>query len=138
MKLILISGLSGSGKSVALNLLEDAGYYCVDNLPVAMLTVLARMMDEEGVQKVAVAIDARSGHGIDLVPQKLETLKKAGIEPIFLFCFRTKKPCSSAIPNPAVGIRWPPRVRHCLRRFVRKICCLNPFPPSVTASTPAA
>ena len=87
MKLILISGLSGSGKSVALNLLEDAGYYCVDNLPVAMLTVLARMMDEEGVQKVAVAIDARSGHGIDLVPQKLETLKKAGIEPIFLFLF---------------------------------------------------
>jgi RNase adaptor protein for sRNA GlmZ degradation len=51
MKLILISGLSGSGKSVALNLLEDAGYYCVDNLPVAMLTVLARMMDEEGVRK---------------------------------------------------------------------------------------
>ena len=87
MKLILISGLSGSGKSVALNLLEDAGYYCVDNLPVAMLTVLARMMNEEGVQKVAVAIDARSGDGIDLVPEKLETLKKAGIEPIFLFLF---------------------------------------------------
>ena len=40
MELILISGLSGSGKSVALNLLEDSGYYCVDNLPVVMLTVL--------------------------------------------------------------------------------------------------
>ena len=87
MKLILISGMSGSGKSVALNLLEDAGYYCVDNLPVVMLTVLARMMKDEGVQKVAVAIDARSGGGIDLVPEKLEKLKEAGIEPIFLFLF---------------------------------------------------
>jgi UPF0042 nucleotide-binding protein len=44
MDLILISGLSGSGKSVALHLLEDAGYYCVDNLPVVMLTVLVRML----------------------------------------------------------------------------------------------
>ena len=56
MELILISGLSGSGKSVALNLLEDSGYYCVDNLPVVMLTVLARMLKEEAVRKVAVAI----------------------------------------------------------------------------------
>jgi len=55
MELILISGLSGSGKSVALNLLEDSGYYCVDNLPVVMLTVLARMLKEEAVRKVAVA-----------------------------------------------------------------------------------
>ncbi|MDP2882497.1 MAG: RNase adapter RapZ [Azonexus sp.] len=91
MKLILISGLSGSGKSVALNLLEDAGYYCVDNLPVVMLTFLARMLKDEGVQKVAVAIDGRSGHGIDLVPEKLETLKEAGIEPTFLFLFSNEE-----------------------------------------------
>ena len=51
MELILISGLSGSGKSVALNLLEDSGYYCVDNLPVVMLTVLIGMLKEEGIQK---------------------------------------------------------------------------------------
>lgn len=91
MKLILISGLSGSGKSVALNLLEDAGYYCVDNLPVVMLTFLARMLKDEGVQKVAVAIDGRSGHGIDLVPEKLETLRAAGIEPTFLFLFSNEE-----------------------------------------------
>ncbi len=87
MKLILISGLSGSGKSVALHLLEDAGYYCVDNLPVVMLTVLARMMKDEGVQKLAVAIDARSGHGIALMPEKLEKLKLVGIEATFIFLF---------------------------------------------------
>ncbi|MBS1142626.1 MAG: rapZ [Proteobacteria bacterium] len=85
MKLILISGMSGSGKSVALNLLEDAGYYCVDNLPVAMLTVLVHMLWAEGIQKVAIAIDARSGGGIDLLPEKLEKLKSATIDPTFLF-----------------------------------------------------
>lgn len=87
MKLILISGLSGSGKSVALNLLEDSGFYCVDNLPVVMLTVLVRMLKEEGVDKVAVAIDARAGHGIELLPGKIETLKAAGISINFLFLF---------------------------------------------------
>jgi UPF0042 nucleotide-binding protein len=70
MELILISGLSGSGKSVALHLLEDAGYYCVDNLPVAMLTLLVRMLKEEAISKVAVAVDARSGHGIELAARR--------------------------------------------------------------------
>ena len=91
MELILISGLSGSGKPVALNLLEDAGYYCVDNLPVAMLTVLAAMLQEENVSKVAVAIDARSGHGIDLLPSKLEKLKENGVEVTFLFLFSNEE-----------------------------------------------
>lgn len=85
MELILISGLSGSGKSVALNLLEDSGYYCVDNLPVAMLTVLAGMLKEEAVSKVAVAIDARSGGGIELLPGKLKRLSEDGVQVTFLF-----------------------------------------------------
>ena len=85
MELVLISGLSGSGKSVALHLLEDAGYYCVDNLPVTMLTVLVRRLKEENTRKVAVAIDARSGHGIELLPGKLRLLEAEGIQQIFLF-----------------------------------------------------
>mgnify|MGYP001023986631 CR=1 FL=1 len=85
MELILISGLSGSGKSIALNLLEDAGYYCVDNLPVVMLTVLVRMLREERIRKIAVAIDARSGDGIELLPEKLERLAAENIHPTFLF-----------------------------------------------------
>lgn len=91
MELILISGLSGSGKSVALNLLEDSGYYCVDNLPVVMLTVLARMLKEEGVGKVAVAIDARSGHGIELLPTKMVSLQESGINLTFLFLYSTEE-----------------------------------------------
>lgn len=85
MELILISGLSGSGKSVALHLLEDAGYYCVDNLPVVMLTVLVRILTGEDIQKVAVAIDARSGHGIELLPEKLRKLSEDGIRHTLLF-----------------------------------------------------
>jgi len=85
MELILISGLSGSGKSVALNLLEDAGYYCVDNLPVIMLTVLVRMLKGENTSKVAVAVDARSGHGIELLPEKLNKLTEDGVRPTFLY-----------------------------------------------------
>ena len=85
MELVLISGLSGSGKSVALHLLEDSGYYCVDNLPVIMLTVLVRMLKEEKIRKVAVAIDARSGHGIELLPEKLRLLGEEGTRQIFLF-----------------------------------------------------
>jgi len=85
MELVLISGLSGSGKSVALHLLEDAGYYCVDNLPVIMLTILVRMLKEENIRKVAVAIDARSGHGIELLPEKLLKLEAEGTQQNFLF-----------------------------------------------------
>jgi UPF0042 nucleotide-binding protein len=85
MQLIVISGLSGSGKSVALNLLEDSGYYCVDNLPITLLTVLVRTLQEESTHKVAVAIDARSGRGIDLLPDKLRELAGEGVDPIFLY-----------------------------------------------------
>lgn len=85
MDLILISGLSGSGKSVALHLLEDAGYYCVDNLPVVMLTILVRMLKDEGISKVAVAIDARSGDGIELLTDKLTLLEKEGARATFIF-----------------------------------------------------
>jgi len=65
LPLILISGLSGSGKSVALNALEDHGYFCVDNLPGAMLPALAGHIqsEPERYQRLAVGIDARAGPG---------------------------------------------------------------------------
>ena len=85
MEMILISGLSGSGKSVALNLLEDSGYYCVDNLPVDMLAVLVGILQQEDTSKVAVAIDARSGQGIAQLPQKLELLRQQGVRLTVLF-----------------------------------------------------
>ena len=61
--LVLVSGLSGSGKSVALNALEDHGYYCVDNLPGALLPALAGQIESnpQRYQRLAVGIDARAG-----------------------------------------------------------------------------
>lgn len=63
MKLVIISGRSGSGKSSALNLLEDEGYYCIDNLPISLIPELVhylRAHPTEGTQKVALCIDARN------------------------------------------------------------------------------
>jgi UPF0042 nucleotide-binding protein len=80
MQVILITGLSGSGKSIALNVLEDNGYYCVDNLPVEMLPQLIELLQEEGNELVAVSIDARSGETLNQLPQHINTLKHQGID----------------------------------------------------------
>jgi len=85
MQLVLISGLSGSGKTIALNVLEDAGYFCVDNLPAALLAGLAGHLLREGQMRVAVAIDMRGGSGIHVLPPQLEQLKAHGIDVRFLF-----------------------------------------------------
>ncbi len=85
MRLILISGLSGSGKSIALNVLEDAGYYCVDNLPAALLPQLIKHLRGEDIASVAVAVDMRGGTGIAALPQQLRELEASAVELRFLF-----------------------------------------------------
>lgn len=78
MQLILITGLSGSGKSVALHVLEDAGYYCVDNLPATLLPQLVGQLKAEGYERTAVAIDMRSGASLAALPQQLRELETGG------------------------------------------------------------
>ena len=85
MQLFLISGLSGSGKSVALKMLEDSGYYCVDNLPAELLDVLMNNLKLSGITKVAVSIDVRSGSGVVLMPQYIENIRQQGIDVHVLF-----------------------------------------------------
>jgi RNase adapter protein RapZ len=85
MKLILISGLSGSGKSVALNVLEDAGYYCVDNLPASLLISTVDFLEREGVRHAAVAIDARSGESWRELPALMSALTRDNAEMRSLF-----------------------------------------------------
>jgi RNase adapter protein RapZ len=77
MRIILITGISGSGKSVALNALEDAGYYCVDNLPPRFLPELAEYLNSQGQPRLAVAIDARSSRSLDEVPAIIKDLSQA-------------------------------------------------------------
>jgi UPF0042 nucleotide-binding protein len=85
MQLVLISGLSGSGKSIALNVLEDAGYYCVDNLPAPLLVELLGHLRSEGHERVAVAADMRGGASIAALPPQLRQLASEGVVVRFVF-----------------------------------------------------
>lgn len=85
MRILLISGISGSGKSVALNVLEDAGFYCVDNLPPSLLPDLIRTLLEQDIRSAAMAIDSRSAHLLTGLPETIETLKQQGHEVSVLF-----------------------------------------------------
>ncbi len=64
MRLTIVTGISGSGKSLAIRVLEDAGFYCIDNLPIAFLGDVVDALEDEGHDKVAVSIDARTGKSL--------------------------------------------------------------------------
>jgi UPF0042 nucleotide-binding protein len=85
MQLFLISGLSGSGKSVALKVLEDNGYYCVDNLPAELLPALMGNLRQAGHTRIAVSIDVRSGNSVQQLPKHVEQLKQQGVDLHVLF-----------------------------------------------------
>ena len=85
MQLILITGLSGSGKSVALNVLEDSGFYCVDNLPVKLLPDLVSFLDTAGYRRAALSIDVRSGNTLVDLPQHVANFKRNGADIRILF-----------------------------------------------------
>jgi UPF0042 nucleotide-binding protein len=85
MQLVLISGLSGSGKSIALNALEDSGYYCVDNLPGQLLQESTELLRRAGHTRVAMSIDARTGDSLEQVPGYVAALKRQGVDLRLLF-----------------------------------------------------
>jgi UPF0042 nucleotide-binding protein len=85
MQLFLISGVSGSGKSVALKVLEDSGYYCVDNLPAELLPALISNLQHAGYYQTAVSIDVRSGKSVQELPLHIAQLKQNGIDVHLLF-----------------------------------------------------
>ena len=78
MRIILITGISGSGKSIGLNALEDAGYFCVDNLPPTLLRDLVTTRMREGAQYLAIAVDARSADSLAGLPADIQRLKEEG------------------------------------------------------------
>jgi len=85
MQLILITGLSGSGKSVALNVLEDSGYYYVDNLPARLLPQTVGFLAESGHARAALSVELRSPDAIAELPRQLEDFRGRGHDVRVLF-----------------------------------------------------
>ncbi len=84
-ELVLITGMSGSGKSVALNALEDAGYYCVDHLPPELLLPFVQLEQQHRATKIAIAMDVRSASSLPLVPAQLAHLRALDVNIRLLF-----------------------------------------------------
>ncbi|MFV0465218.1 MAG: RNase adapter RapZ [Lachnospiraceae bacterium] len=87
MKLVILTGMSGAGKSTALKMMEDFGYYCVDNLPVPLIEKFVELSDgnEEDLEKIAIGIDVRSGHSLSQLHEVLDRLEEKGKMPKILF-----------------------------------------------------
>jgi UPF0042 nucleotide-binding protein len=85
-EIVLVTGISGSGKSVALHALEDAGFFCVDNLPPELLPEFIRLENERSVRRVAVAVDVRTAGSLPQLVPMLQNLRDEGIQvrPVFL------------------------------------------------------
>ena len=84
-ELVLITGMAGSGKSIALHALEDAGYYCVDNLPPELLMPFVQLDNLKPSSKVAIAMDVRSANALHTVPAQLAELRKQDVNVRLLF-----------------------------------------------------
>ena len=87
MRFVIVTGLSGAGKSTALKMLEDMGYFCVDNLPIALVTKFGEMLTtpDSELNRVALGIDVRSGEALDGLEQHLKELDEKGISYEILF-----------------------------------------------------
>jgi UPF0042 nucleotide-binding protein len=87
MELIIVTGFSGAGKSQAMHCLEDLGYYCIDNMPPALIRNFIDLTVKErtGIRKVAFVIDIRGGEFFDDLLKGLDDLKKAGVSYKILF-----------------------------------------------------
>jgi RNase adapter protein RapZ len=89
LRIVLLTGMSGGGKSTAIRALEDAGWFCIDNLPVLLLPKLLELVvhgASDEVHRLALVIDAREGRFLDQTPQAVEDVRRAGhrLEVVFL------------------------------------------------------
>lgn len=87
MRFVIVTGMSGAGKSTALKMLEDMGYFCADNLPMALLDKFAELASsqEQEYNKVALGVDVRSGFGLSTLARELDRLSERKLEYEILF-----------------------------------------------------
>lgn len=88
MRFVIVTGMSGAGKSSVLKMLEDAGYFCVDNLPIQLVKKFVKLIDQGKQQKVALGLDIRSGQALKEMDSVLEDMRHSKItyEILFLDC----------------------------------------------------
>jgi UPF0042 nucleotide-binding protein len=84
-QVVIVSGLSGSGKSVALKQLEDSGYFCIDNLPAPLLCSAEQVLQKEGYRRIAISVDVRSATNLAAFPAALSALQAQGVDVCLLF-----------------------------------------------------
>ena len=74
MRFVIVTGISGAGKNTVLKMLEDADYFCVDNLPIQLIPKMAQIavMESRNISKVALGVDIRSREGLEKLPEILE------------------------------------------------------------------
>ncbi|MBO7334315.1 MAG: RNase adapter RapZ [Lachnospiraceae bacterium] len=87
MRLVVVTGMSGSGKRTAIKMLEDVGYYCVDNLPVRLIDMFVDLISEKNTEltKVALGIDARADQPFDEAVKAIDSIKKENVTIEILF-----------------------------------------------------
>jgi UPF0042 nucleotide-binding protein len=87
MKYVIITGMSGAGKSNAINLLEDMDYYCIDNMPPSLIPKFADLLmaNSEGIRKTALVTDSRGGIFFDDLEFSIDELKKTGADVMIIF-----------------------------------------------------
>lgn len=87
MKLVIVTGMSGAGKGTAVKIMEDMGYYCVDNLPIPLVEQFVdfTLQSEDELEKVAVSIDIRNSNALSELEEVLERIRQKGIRFEILF-----------------------------------------------------
>ena len=92
MRVIIVTGLSGAGKTQAIDCLEDLGYYCIDNMPPALIQSFINLSQAgKGIDKAAFVIDVRGGNLFDDLMEALEELKRDGIDYKILYLEATER-----------------------------------------------
>ena len=87
MDLLIVTGLSGAGKSLAMNALEDIGFFCMDNIPASLLAKLVELslQSENSMQKIAVVLDIRGGKSSEEILNALQQLRRQDVSFKILF-----------------------------------------------------
>ena len=115
MDCLIISGLSGAGKSVTVDVLEDIGYYCIDNMPVKLIPQFAELFGSsaEKNKKVAFVVDIRGGRDHSYLFRALEDMERwrSGCRILFLDCSSStgKRPAAAGIPWMLTAWGWQPQ-----------------------------